>query len=337
MPAERWQQRPPGLARPSFTAASETKPGCPAQEPTLRACRSVQAKVTNSDSVYLSQFRLRSSKADEQVFPQILGDAHMPYPHGLLLRCSRNRSAGCRVTTGVLIALVAGTVELGGDRVSSVPQRTMQDAAAPAGIVATAAGDAQGSASGPARETWTVAAAEQVADAGDDIVGSVRRKHGRKASLQHRAKAAAAKKAAAVKKAKLHAMFRQDAKDRKAGKHGFEGIASFYSYDTQTASGEKFDPRAMVAEHRTLPFGTWIRVTDLDTAQSVTVRVNDRGPYIDGRIVDLTSAAAESLGISTRGLAKVKVELVDGPASPVLVAQSSDSGSASCVDENPAK
>src|SRR5215204_5611247 len=139
MPAERWQQRPPGLAWPSFTAASETKRGCPVREPTLTACRSVQAKVINSDSVYLSQFRLRSSKADEQVFPQILGDAHMPYPHGLLLRCSRNRSAGCRVATGVLIALVAGTVELGGDGVSSVQQRTMQDAAAPAGIVATAA------------------------------------------------------------------------------------------------------------------------------------------------------------------------------------------------------
>src|SRR5215831_954205 len=97
-------------------------------------------------------------------------------------------------------------------------------------------------------------------------------------------------KAAAFKKAKLEAMLQQDVKDRRVGKHALNGIASFYTYDTQTASGEKFNPRAMVAAHRTLPFGTWIRVTDLDTDQSVTVRVNDRGPYVDGRIVDLTTA-----------------------------------------------
>jgi rare lipoprotein A len=259
----------------------------------------------------------------------------MPHPHGLLLRSWRHRAAGCGVTTGVLIAALAGMVELGGDGVPPLQRRTTQVAAAPAGLAATAADDRLGNGSGRAREANAVAVAEQVADAGEDIVGSVRRKHGRKASLQHRAKAA--KKAAAAKKAKLHAMFRQDAKDRKAGKHALEGIASFYSYDTQTASGEKFDPRAMVAAHRTLPFGTWIRVTDLDTAQSVTVRVNDRGPYIDGRIVDLTSAAAESLGITTRGLAKVKLELVEAPGNPVLVAQSSGLGSASCLDENPAR
>ena len=261
----------------------------------------------------------------------------MPHPHGLLLRSWRNRAAGCAVTMGVLIAALGAMVELGGDGVSPLQRRPTEVAAAPAGLAATAADDELGNGSGPAREANAVSVAEPVLDAGEDIVGSVRRKHGRKASLQHRARAAASKKAAAAKKAKLHAMFRQDAKDRKAGKHALEGIASFYSYDTQTASGEKFDPRAMVAAHRTLPFGTWIRVTDLDTAQSVTVRVNDRGPYIDGRIVDLTSAAAESLGITTRGLAKVKLELVEAPGNPVLVAQSSDFGSASCLDENPAR
>ena len=96
-----------------------------------------------------------------------------------------------------------------------------------------------------------------------------------------------------------------------AAKDASVGIASFYAHDTQTASGEKFDAREMTAAHRTLPFGTRLRVTNMATGQSITVRVNDRGPYIPGRVVDVTSSAAETLGISKRGIAKVKLDVVD--------------------------
>jgi peptidoglycan lytic transglycosylase len=89
------------------------------------------------------------------------------------------------------------------------------------------------------------------------------------------------------------------------------GLASFYQHGSRTANGEKFDPRKLTAAHRTLPFGTRLKVTDLSTGRSVTVRVNDRGPFIPGRIVDVSHSAAESLGMTGRGLAKVKLDIVD--------------------------
>jgi rare lipoprotein A len=88
------------------------------------------------------------------------------------------------------------------------------------------------------------------------------------------------------------------------------GLASFYSEGQQTANGEQFDPNAMTAAHRTLPFGTRLRVTSLATGRSVMVRVNDRGPYVSGRVVDVSYSAAESLGIVGRGVAKVKLDVV---------------------------
>jgi rare lipoprotein A len=89
------------------------------------------------------------------------------------------------------------------------------------------------------------------------------------------------------------------------------GLASFYSYDPHTASGEKFDKNELTAAHRTLPFGTRLRVTDVATGRSVTVRVNDRGPFVRGRVVDVSASAAETLGITARGVAKVKLDVVD--------------------------
>ena len=90
------------------------------------------------------------------------------------------------------------------------------------------------------------------------------------------------------------------------------GIASVYAYaGERTANGEHAKPSGLTAAHRTLPFGTRLRVTDLATGQSVTVRINDRGPYVAGRTVDLSQGAAESLGIVNRGIAKVKVDIVD--------------------------
>ena len=89
-----------------------------------------------------------------------------------------------------------------------------------------------------------------------------------------------------------------------------QGIASFYSQDTHTASGEKFDANELTAAHPTLPFGTRLRVTNVATGQSVTVRVNDRGPYVRGRVVDVSHSAAEALGMVDRGVAKVKLDVV---------------------------
>jgi len=88
------------------------------------------------------------------------------------------------------------------------------------------------------------------------------------------------------------------------------GLASYYSYDPKTASGEKFDPNELTAAHRTLPFGTRLRVTNVATGRSVTVRVNDRGPFVPGRVVDVSRSAAETLGMTGKGVAKVKLDVV---------------------------
>jgi peptidoglycan lytic transglycosylase len=91
---------------------------------------------------------------------------------------------------------------------------------------------------------------------------------------------------------------------------GAHGIASFYRDQSRTASGEQASPGELTAAHRTLPFGTRVRVTDVDTGRSVTVRVNDRGPFVPGRVVDVSHSAAESLGITERGLARVRLDVV---------------------------
>jgi len=87
-------------------------------------------------------------------------------------------------------------------------------------------------------------------------------------------------------------------------------VASFYSREQKTANGEDFAPNELTAAHRTLPFGTRVRVINLANGQSVTVRINDRGPYVAGRVVDVSQSAAQSLGIVDQGLAKVKLELL---------------------------
>jgi rare lipoprotein A len=102
------------------------------------------------------------------------------------------------------------------------------------------------------------------------------------------------------------------ASDKKAAETQFasDGVASFYTQGTQTASGEKFDTHELTAAHRTLPFGTRLRVTNVATGRSVTVRVNDRGPFIRGRDVDVSYSAAETLGMVGGGIAKVKLDVV---------------------------
>lgn len=88
------------------------------------------------------------------------------------------------------------------------------------------------------------------------------------------------------------------------------GVASFYTEEQQTANGEKFNPAELTAAHPTLPFGTRLRVTNVSTGRSVTVRINDRGPYVPGRVVDVSYSAAETLGIVDRGVAKVKLDVI---------------------------
>ncbi|NYT73272.1 septal ring lytic transglycosylase RlpA family protein [Halomonas sp. QX-2] len=93
-----------------------------------------------------------------------------------------------------------------------------------------------------------------------------------------------------------------------------EGVASFYSDRFQgatTASGEPFDQQALTAAHPSLPFGTKVLVTRPDTGQEVEVLINDRGPFIQGRIIDLSKRAAAKLGMIRRGTAPVMVTLLD--------------------------
>ena len=88
------------------------------------------------------------------------------------------------------------------------------------------------------------------------------------------------------------------------------GIASVYSYKSgRTASGERAHPSGLTAAHRSLPFGTRVRVTNRRNGRSVVVRINDRGPFVRGRVIDVTPAGARALGFS--GLAPVTVAVVN--------------------------
>ena len=81
---------------------------------------------------------------------------------------------------------------------------------------------------------------------------------------------------------------------------------------TRTASGEKMNSGILAAAHRSLPFGTQVRVENLKNGKSVVVSINDRGPFVRGRVIDVTRAAAEQLGMIHSGVASVRVTAVDG-------------------------
>ncbi|MFQ5704485.1 MAG: septal ring lytic transglycosylase RlpA family protein [Gemmatimonadales bacterium] len=88
------------------------------------------------------------------------------------------------------------------------------------------------------------------------------------------------------------------------------GIASWYGpgfHGKSTASGERYDQNAMTAAHKQLPFQTWVRVDNLDNGRSVAVRINDRGPFVAGRIIDLSRAAAQAIGMVAAGTARVSI------------------------------
>ncbi len=88
------------------------------------------------------------------------------------------------------------------------------------------------------------------------------------------------------------------------------GHASWYALTSITASGERCDPSAMTAAHRSLPFGTKVKVENLSNGRSVVVRINDRGPFIGGRIIDLTKGAASKLGFVGKGIERVRLTVL---------------------------
>ncbi|OYX86756.1 MAG: hypothetical protein B7Y75_03040 [Azorhizobium sp. 35-67-5] len=88
------------------------------------------------------------------------------------------------------------------------------------------------------------------------------------------------------------------------------GVASYYWQGKGTASGERFNANAMTAAHRSLPFNTKVQVTNLRNGRSVVVRINDRGPFIRGRIIDVSKAAAGELGFKGHGLTKVSIKVI---------------------------
>lgn len=90
----------------------------------------------------------------------------------------------------------------------------------------------------------------------------------------------------------------------------YRAVVSWYRHGTVTANGERFNPMEYTVAHRTLPFNTWVRFTNLETGVDVVARVNDRGPFIRGREFDLSMQTARSLGIIDRGVANVIVEIV---------------------------
>jgi len=99
--------------------------------------------------------------------------------------------------------------------------------------------------------------------------------------------------------------------------HTETGIASWYGkpyHGRPAANGEIYDMEKLTAAHRTLPFNTWVRVYDLDNNRTVEVRINDRGPFIDGRIIDLSHAAAREVDMIGPGTARVRVEIIRTPA-----------------------
>lgn len=92
------------------------------------------------------------------------------------------------------------------------------------------------------------------------------------------------------------------------------GMASYYGNElagNRTASGERFNPSHLTAAHRTLPFGSMVRVTNVANGDSVIVRINDRGPFSHGRVIDVSHAAAREIGMHRSGTARVKLALLD--------------------------
>jgi rare lipoprotein A len=106
-----------------------------------------------------------------------------------------------------------------------------------------------------------------------------------------------------------HGGHKADRKSRSATS-GQTGVASYYWQPQRLASGGRFNPNAMTAAHKTLPFGTRVRVKHLSNGRSVDVVINDRGPYVAGRVIDLSKAAAGQIGMTGQGVAHVSMTVI---------------------------
>ena len=116
-----------------------------------------------------------------------------------------------------------------------------------------------------------------------------------------------------------------------------EGTASWYKMGTRTANGERYDPMGITAAHPSLPFHTKVRVTNPGNGKSVVVRINDRGPFTGGRIIDLSQGAAKAISMSRAGVAKVRIEILgDAAGADVAPARSSEPVAASAAAAPPA-
>lgn len=102
---------------------------------------------------------------------------------------------------------------------------------------------------------------------------------------------------------------------RRHGRPGMEeGLASWYGpgyHGKRAADGSRFNQRRLTAAHRVLPFGTVVRVTNLENGRSVKVRITDRGPFVEGRIIDLSKKAAKKLKMKERGVVRVRIEVLE--------------------------
>jgi rare lipoprotein A len=156
------------------------------------------------------------------------------------------------------------------------------------------------------KPTTTRMAAKPRARLAKSVAGS--RKTGHQAAVHRNAHRARAHHAARGRKVARRAKAPAGAGWRSLG--GSVGLASYYAHGVRTASGARFNPSGMTAAHRTLPFGTRVLVTHLASGRSVTVTINDRGPFVKGRIIDLSRGAASALGITKAGVARVEISVI---------------------------
>jgi rare lipoprotein A len=124
------------------------------------------------------------------------------------------------------------------------------------------------------------------------------------------ARSAGSAKKAYKKSAKKNRVYAQRKSKPVTYSGGSSGLASYYWQGTRTASGARFNPNGLTAAHRTLPFGTRVRVTNHSNGRSVTVTINDRGPFIKGRVIDLSRGAAQVIGMTGAGVARVSYSVV---------------------------
>lgn len=168
--------------------------------------------------------------------------------------------------------------------------------------------------------TWSFAAVAAVAGVMSTLAPTAARADGWTDSLNYRPFASEKSTPAKARRSKTRETAEVDRPQRRTRSApsanidtsgpGQVGVASYYWQPQRVASGGWFNPNAMTAAHKTLPFGTRVRVTHLGNGKSVDVVINDRGPYVAGRIIDLSKAAAGQINMQGQGIAQVKMTVL---------------------------